>query len=184
LARGLATLAARAAPTAGSSGDLVITAQRPSTSDLETFGRRCPATSVIEVDRGGPFYDWRYAPDADRDYRWWSAFRGSQLVGWATWGTDPIVAYPRGVLADLQADSLLVRSALVGAALRDARRERVALMAGVSNCWKDWTAYARSGFVPHAKLPLIAKVLAPLEGAVDPLRMRSWRLQGSDLDTF
>lgn len=170
----------------GSSGMEVVPAA-PSASDIDRLlASWCPEKELCRIERSAIWFAWRYAAEAENDYRWFTALKGGQPVATGVWGMQN-KSWPardgRAHIVELFGNEEGCR-AVLAAIIRNAWQQGAWLIETVSNVPSIVSALRRAGFIRHRMAPLIVRGLTRRNLAANIHTHSQWRLSGGDIDTF
>lgn len=180
----IADVLANALPS-GSRAGVEFRYERPTDEAIEAIlASSRKEKEACRVDRTSAWYRWRFAEPSGRSYEWISAYRSQTLVGWAIWGRDILVPYPRALLSDLIASDATAEVALVSAVITRTRANHMTIVSAMTNSPSTGRALRRCGFYNHTAVPMIVRGLTSRTMGGNIHDHPSWQVFGADLDTF
>lgn len=184
----IADLAATMLPKGRDYG-LEIKMGKPSVAHLEELISLSAGNSTTcRINRSAVWFDWRYADDAENNYRWISAYRNGGPVASGAWGRQSAawgeVTDNRAHLVELLGDDKQGLQAVLSAIIDDATMARVIVLETISNIEPIINALRRAGFFHHRQAPFIVRSLGDKKTNVNIFDHASWGIIGGDIDTF
>jgi GNAT superfamily N-acetyltransferase len=134
------------------------------------------------IERTAERYAWRFSQVSGLNYQWICAYRGTDLLSVAVWGTD--LRNGNALLAEVLGDDEKAIEAVISESVRQALQFGAPIMLVVGNDRLTNRALKRAGFFRTAQLPLIVRKLTARSIGVNVHTHECWDIFGADVDTF
>ncbi len=185
----IANAATRLLPT-GSRRGFRIGDGRPEQDELMAVVAGAGAKeNTCRIERGPAWFDWRYAPAAENEYRWITARTAAgELTALAVWGMRSAAwgdeRDMRAHLVELLGMSAEAKRAVLAATVNAARDRGAMVLETLCADPKNEPLLRRAGFLRHRQAPLITRKTTAENLPANVHDHAAWRIIGGDIDTF
>jgi len=173
----------------GSTAGFNIRLEKPNESELSVLLDQWRSKGdACMIEKSSGWLSWRYAPDAENNYRWVSVYKDGNLLAAGVWGKQSTAwgdaADNRAHLVDLFGENFNALKAVLAVVIKEATAENTMVLETLCNLDRICKVLRRVGFYKHRAAPFIVKKLDDTLFEPDPLKHSSWCIIGSDVDTF
>ena len=171
----------------GSIGDIQISFGMPDTTALQALIDQCSdEKDTCRIHREVDWINWRYAPEAEKDYDWICAHRGGKLVGLGVWGMQTASwgqsADGRARIGELMGKTAQDVEAVLATIIKHAKARKAIVLEAYCNTDMVVRAFRRAGFFRYKSAPFIVRGLTARTLGGNIHNHDAWRIVGGDWD--